>query len=124
MQFLPGLQQRAGASRSEDATGTGLGTAPGARRRGSPGARGLGLRGPGAASGPRIRRQGGPASDWPGMGPQRRAEERGGRGGLGSHQATSQGPGRGAGPKPPPGSARGRGRLLTRADRPQSARAF
>lgn len=31
------------------------------------------------------------------MGPQRRAEERGGRGGLGSHQAASQGPGRGAG---------------------------
>ena len=70
------------------------------------------------------RRQGGPASAWPGMGPRRRAAERGGRGGLGSHQAASQGPGRGAGPKPPAGSARGRGRLLTRADRPQSARGF
>lgn len=99
--------------------GTGLGTAPGARRRGSPGARRLGLRGTGAVIGSRAAR---PPIDreWA-----LSAELRRGEAAAGSAptrlRPRVQGGVRGL---KPAGSARGRGRLLTRADRPQSAQAF
>lgn len=85
---------------------------------GIPGGQGARAEGPAQEAGPELGRRAGRNAS---------SALRGvpaGHGGLCSSQAAVEGPGLDAGPKRPPGSARGRTRLLTRADRPRSSQAF